>query len=97
MTKYHQISQQSTDTGNDESTSAFLDETLDSSTSANFNLNEFFMNFALEKYCDIATNLKRTNRTFVQNNFSISSDSQQPVPIFQVKKMLFSLQSIVKT
>lgn len=82
LTKYHQNNQKLQRIGNDESTSFLFGDDNDS-TSHNFSLNEFFMQFAIEKFCDVATNLKRTNRTFVQNKILMSKDTHQP--IFQVK------------
>lgn len=81
LTKNHKNNQQIAT--NDESTT-FFDDDSDSITNISFSLNDFLMKFAVEKFCDIVTKLKRTSRTFVQNNVSISGDKQQSVPIFQV-------------
>lgn len=75
----------------DESVSGFFDDDMESTTAnnaVNFSLNDFYMDNPVEKFCDVAVKLKRTNRTFVHNNFTVSTDGQQSVPIFQTDNLL---------
>lgn len=48
-----------------------------------FNLNDFYLKFLPDKYCEIAVNLKRNNRQFTPNDFVTTSDNLT-ISIFQV-------------
>ena len=48
-----------------------------------FNLNDFYMRFLPDKFCDSAVKLKRRNKTFSSNDFTLS-DNQHTISIFQV-------------
>ncbi len=52
-----------------------------------FNLNEFYLRFLPDKFCDIAVKLKRRNKTFSSNDFSLSNN-QHTVSIFQTDNLL---------
>lgn len=85
LTKYQFNNEKLSNISNDELLNVFMEDEFNSA-SKNFSLNEFFMKFPIEKFCDVVTNLTRTNRTFIQNNFSINNAQQ--VPIFQVSHFL---------
>ena len=52
-----------------------------------FNLNDFYMRFMPDKFCEMATKLKKRNRNFLANDFATSSN-QHTVSIFQTDNLL---------
>jgi len=47
-----------------------------------FNLNDFYLKFSPDKYCEMSVKLKRKNRHFLSNDFINNSNSN--ITIFQV-------------
>ena len=47
-----------------------------------FNLNDFYLKFSPDKYCEMSVKLKRKNRHFLSNDFISNSNSN--ITIFQV-------------
>jgi hypothetical protein len=52
-----------------------------------FNLNDFYLRFLPDKFCDMYVQLKRKNRTFLSNNY-LTSTNQQAMNIFQTDNLL---------
>ena len=82
LTKYsyqHQQDKQSNNNDDINEESALAD----TATNKLFNLNDFYLKFLPDKFCDMCVLLKRKNRTFLSNNY-LTSNNQHSVTIFEV-------------